>query len=309
MSETSVKAREALKAKAHRMAEGHTEGPVDASGWVEPKADGINSATGMRPLSRRQFKRGGTVEGETAKARADRKPRGVADEIANTNLRTANEDRGGEKHVGGFANGGNAGDSVPTSRFGFTSGESRLSKAAGLKKGGRTAKAMGGDVAEFLSPAYAISRGKIPGIAGLLQKDGTPSTPVVGRKDGGETKGRYHPAWAKEVAGRMARAERKSGGRTGKVNVNIIVGAGQGAQPPAPDIPMPPPRMAPPPMPMPPPGGLPPGLGAGPPMGGMPPGGPPPMPRRRGGRTYPIDDGAGGGKGRLEKVRAYGDGA
>lgn len=31
------------------------------------------------------------------------------------------------------------------------------------------------------------------------------------------------------------------------------------------------------------------------------------MPRARGGRTgYPLDDGAGGGEGRLEKIKAYG---
>jgi hypothetical protein len=31
------------------------------------------------------------------------------------------------------------------------------------------------------------------------------------------------------------------------------------------------------------------------------------MPRRSGGRAYPIEDGAGGGEGRLEKKRAYGE--
>jgi len=32
----------------------------------------------------------------------------------------------------------------------------------------------------------------------------------------------------------------------------------------------------------------------------------PPMPRKRGGRAYPIKDGAGGGEGRLQKMKAYG---
>jgi hypothetical protein len=35
-----------------------------------------------------------------------------------------------------------------------------------------------------------------------------------------------------------------------------------------------------------------------------PPGGP--MGRKHGGRAYPIDDGSGGGKGRLQKIRSYG---
>jgi hypothetical protein len=30
------------------------------------------------------------------------------------------------------------------------------------------------------------------------------------------------------------------------------------------------------------------------------------MMRKSGGRTYPIKDGAGGGKGRLQKIAAYG---
>jgi hypothetical protein len=43
-----------------------------------------------------------------------------------------------------------------------------------------------------------------------------------------------------------------------------------------------------------------------PPGGAPPPMGPPMMGRKHGGRAYPIEHGAGGGKGRLEKARAYG---
>jgi hypothetical protein len=32
----------------------------------------------------------------------------------------------------------------------------------------------------------------------------------------------------------------------------------------------------------------------------------PPMPRATGGRAYPIKHAAGGGKGRLEKIKSYG---
>ena len=70
--------------------------------------------------------------------------------------------------------------------------------------------------------------------------------------------------------------------------------------------------LPPPPMALPPAAwGMPPGGPAGgppmppPPMGG---GMPPMMPRKSGGRVrYPIHDGAGGGKGRLQKIKAYGD--
>jgi len=135
------------------------------------------------------------------------------------------------------------------------------------------------------------------------------------------------------TSGRMAR---KSGGKVGKTNINIIIspthGGKEGAPTgmeagiPKPPMPMPGPAMPPaggPPMPM--HAQIPPGLGAalagaagagpgGP--GGMPggPGGMPPRPpmpmmaRKSGGKVvYPITGGAGGGKARKEKVDAYGE--
>jgi hypothetical protein len=87
------------------------------------------------------------------------------------------------------------------------------------------------------------------------------------------------------------------------MNVNIIItqpGGMKGPMPPSGAV-APPPggpvglhQGMPPPMPPP---------GAAPPMGAMP---PPGLARKSGGRAYPIKDGAGGGKGRLEKIRAYG---
>lgn len=105
------------------------------------------------------------------------------------------------------------------------------------------------------------------------------------------------------VPGRpMTRMGRKAGGRAKKgMNVNIII-----AQSPSkPAMPMGMPPGAPPGGPV----GLHQGAGAPPPAApmGPPAGAPPLMGRKSGGRTsYPIESGAGGGLGRLEKARAYG---
>ncbi len=77
MSETAKKAREALKAKARRMASGET-GKVDASGYTTPGAMNAGVKTGMRPVSPRAFKRGGKVvscEGGMSAPRSDKAPR------------------------------------------------------------------------------------------------------------------------------------------------------------------------------------------------------------------------------------------
>jgi hypothetical protein len=218
--------------------------------------------TGPRPISRRQFRRGGKVAGEASPARADRKPRAAggaltANSLINRNVKSANEERPGIKHIGG------------------------------MKTGGRAAHAEGGKVHGKGCSCAKCDGGR------------------VGRAKGG-------PAindGTRPVAGRLAR---KGGGRTKKgTTVNVVI-APQGGQ------------AGPPPMGAPPPGG-PVGLhqGAPPPaaMGPgvpptMPPGAPPPM-RKAGGRVgegfggelakpgaYPIDSGAGGGLGRLEKAKA-----
>jgi hypothetical protein len=107
------------------------------------------------------------------------------------------------------------------------------------------------------------------------------------------------------TGGRHAHAHGGKAGK-GKMNVNIVIATGRSHEQPQtmPNAPVAPPRGVPVPPPMPPQGM--------PPMGGaMPPQMPPQMPmgRKAGGRaqaTHVIDHAAGGGLGRLEKIKAYG---
>ena len=73
-------ATERARAKAHRITRTDPQGAkVDASGYTPPDALDADVKTGMRPISRRQFKKGGkvvgAVHGEHAKRHAGRKPR------------------------------------------------------------------------------------------------------------------------------------------------------------------------------------------------------------------------------------------
>lgn len=250
MSDDAKKYRAEMKSKAERMAKGDS-GKTDSSDW-SPETPPMypDVQTGERVVSKQAYKRPGfKVGGTVASVRADRKPRksGGSTEWDNRNTKTANDERAGVKHDGGF------------------------------KKGGRTAK-MGGGQAALIGGLAGLGAEK------LLNKN----------KGGSVSYGGMRPE-----GGRVAR---KSGGKAGKMNVNIIIGEKPQPSAPAP-APMPPPMPMPPPRPPmamngPPPG---PPIGAGPPAGGIP---PQMMPRKSGGRTQAA--GAGSGLGRLEKIKDYG---
>jgi hypothetical protein len=330
MSALSEKARSAALDKVERLTR-QSPGKVDASGWREPLGEDGDVQTGMRVLSRRAFKRGGKVHGESASARADRKPRKsggalTADSLINRNVKTANEERDGTKHIGGLKRGGRAhkdmgGLALPA-----------WAAPVSRKSGGRAGKFGGGGMMMRPMPGVPVEQ---QGMAGGAPAASAPQTfagrPMMMRAKGGKVhadaaqdKKLIHAMGckcAKCSGGRVGKAAggsaidggtrpaggrlaRKGGGRTKKgMNVNIIIAP----SPPKPAMPAPgmglPPGAG--------PVGLhqgapPPSPGAGAPMG-PPAGMPPPQMRKRGGRTgYPIESGAGGGLGRLEKIRAYG---
>ena len=120
MTETSAKAvRASREAKAKRLGNaGDPKTKVDSSSWTPPEMMNTEAKTGLRPVSRRAFKRGGKVgmeaEGSCGPTRADRKPRKsggearqwVAEKV-NRNVKEANAELG-KPHIGGMKKGGRA---------------------------------------------------------------------------------------------------------------------------------------------------------------------------------------------------------
>ena len=166
MYDTAKKAREALKGKARRLASEKYE-KVSSADWSPSEPLNADVKTGARPVSRRAYKSGGSVEGSCGKVRADRKPRKAggkvdsekaeAKQIAiakmNRNVKEANEQREGIKHVGGFKKGGRAekaggGDvdlaSLAGLRSVFKTKPAISQLADAMKKGGRAGKMNGG---------------------------------------------------------------------------------------------------------------------------------------------------------------------
>jgi len=280
MSALSEQARSKARSKVERLTRASSS-DVDASGWREPTDEKADVQTGMRPLSRRAFKRGGKVRGEPAKSHAGRKPRKsggalTADSLINRNVKDANAEREGEKHIGGLKRGGRAGKLGG----GMCGGaEMPMSRPPGMRP---MMRAAGGRAHDTRCNCEKCSGGR------------------VGKAKGGALDGTLQGM--RPEGGRLAR---KSGGSAKKgMNVNIIIAPGGGQK-----SPMPAPGVSPPgagPVGLhqgaPPPAMMPPGAPA--PMG--PAGMPPPQMRKRGGRAYPIESGAGGGLGRLEKIQAYG---
>ena len=267
MSEMSKQLRSDRKERMNRIIKGDPHAKVDASDFTPAEPLMTETKTGNRPVSRRQYRVGGAVAAVNA-GRSARKSGGSAGPLSRFNVREAAKDNGEPQHVGGFKRGGHADEKEDKKLI-----EREMAKH---EKGCKCAKCWGG---RARAAGGNVSDGRLQGTR--------PTGGRIARKHGGKAKG--------------------------KTNIIINIGAAKPAMPP----PMPPPGMmppggpagmhmgAPPPRPgmlpsvgAPPPAAMPPGM-----PGGLPPG---MLPRNRGGRAYPIKDGAGGGMGRMQKMRAYG---
>ena len=176
MSEMAKNARAAMKAKATRMGgKGDPKAKVDASSWSPPEMMNTGAKVGMRPLSRRAFRKGGKViekcEGGPAAMRADRKQRkaggratSLVTDMINRNVKKANKYReGGDAHVGGYKSGGDVEQDKKLVKKAFRQHDEHMHggkhEDIKLKKGGRTKKAAGGtpppaDTAPEPEPKY-----------------------------------------------------------------------------------------------------------------------------------------------------------
>ena len=180
MSSTAKAARAALKSKAQRMVGPDPRGaPIDASGYTPPDAEDASVQTGMRPLSKRQFKKGGKVigkyEGKDGHHHAGRKPRKsggranrflTPDNLINRDVKMANDERVGTKHVGGMKRGGKAehklgggmvGNNPVAQSLSNTANAAIPPSAMGRKDGGKAKKA---HLAETLKHMHHAKGGK-----------------------------------------------------------------------------------------------------------------------------------------------------
>jgi hypothetical protein len=217
MSHTYSKEAKASRAKKMKSYNAAEPKKVDSSDWTPAEPLNADVKTGLRPISKRKFKRGGKVahkiEGAHSKMRHDRKARKsggksgempTVDRFVNRDMNKANDYRDGKKHVGGMKKGGRAGKD--------TGGALNLMNP--IMAAGNRLNAMN---ASGNTGVSGITPGMPTGAAGksIMRMKG------LGMKKGGEAK---HPDVAEDKAlikkmvksSAMKRAAKCSGGKARK---------------------------------------------------------------------------------------------
>jgi hypothetical protein len=239
MSDVAKKARAAMKSKAQRLGSSRPLEKVDSSTWTPPELLNADVKTGMRPISRRAFKKGGKVMGDCGPTRADRAPRKsggkaiTADSLINRNQKEANEERAGIKHIGGMKKGGRAkkmdggvmspamagaaramarGQAVGNVPGGVLASQptsSRLSRSAGLKKGGKA------EGHEDIAADKALIKKMVKPSARTGKKEGG-FLRTLGDRVAGDLASDEAMKLKDKVLGGLSGDNYKKGGRTGK---------------------------------------------------------------------------------------------
>ena len=185
------KAREAMKGKAKRLA-GEKDQKVDSSNWTPAEPLNADTQTGMRPISQRQFKKGGKVTGAKGHVHAGRKPRKsggralTADSLMNRDQKEANAERPGKKHVGALKTGGRAHRDMGGGMTGGIIKPYMDAMMHGLKSGGRAKRTFGGPGMPPAAGAgpdprmLAILKAKAAATKGMPSAKGMPAMPARG---------------------------------------------------------------------------------------------------------------------------------
>ena len=235
MYEMAKKAREAMRGKAKRLA-GEKDSKTDSSDFTPAEPLNADVKTGMRPISKQGFKRGGKIAGEKAEVHAGRKPRKsggraiTADSLINRDQKEANEDREGKKHIGGMKKGGRAekamgGSPTDMLKTGMNPQayiKNVLGPTMGLKKGGKIKREEGGKVADY-------DTGSRTGAGAVTTTPSKPAPPMPQRRppepdyDEGSHTGAGTVTKTRKAGGRTAR---KAGG-----NVNYGPAENVGGKP------------------------------------------------------------------------------
>lgn len=165
MNELAKKSRDALKAKARRYLT-ETTGKVDATSVDRPEGLHADRKTGSQPVSRRAFKSGGKVEGETSKVRADRVPRKA--DGGSLPPRTARERIENKLGIGPKSTIDNV---PPPSKVG-PSGEDKAALKDMIEKNNRSDRKAGGKVHDDEKADKALIKKMVKPEARAERKDG-----------------------------------------------------------------------------------------------------------------------------------------